>query len=131
FQPPMPLNCGEELVAGRLREHFDGRRRIIPGRPANLTGALPGRNACQYRSACSLGCPFGAYFSTQSSTLPAAVATGRLTLRPFAIVTEVLYDPDRQRASGVRVLDAISETTTEYTAPIIFLCASALNTTWL
>jgi choline dehydrogenase-like flavoprotein len=131
FQPPMPLNCGEELVAGRLAKLFDGRRRIIPGRTANLTQQLTGRAPCQYRNACWLGCPYGAYFSTQSSTLPAAAATGRLTLKPFAIATEVLYDRDRKRATGVRVLDAVSEETTDYTAPVIFLCASALNSTWL
>jgi choline dehydrogenase-like flavoprotein len=131
FQPPMALNCGEEMVAARLQRRFGGRRRIIPGRTANLTQALPGRSPCQYRNACWLGCPFGGYFSTQSSTLPAAVATGRLTLKPFAIVTEVLYDRDRTRASGVRVLDAVTDQTTDYTARIIFLCASTLNSTWL
>ncbi|MGH7612553.1 MAG: GMC oxidoreductase [Gemmatimonadales bacterium] len=131
FQPPMPLNCGEETIAKRLARRFRGRRRIIPGRTANITRELPGRAPCQYRNACSLGCPYGAYFSTQSSTLPAAVATGRLTLKPFAIVTEVLYDRDRKRATGVRVLDAVTEQTTDYTARVIFLCASALNTTWL
>jgi choline dehydrogenase-like flavoprotein len=131
FQPAMPLNCGEELVAGRVRGLFDGRRRIIPGRVANLTQPLPGRAPCQYRNACSLGCPYGAYFSTQSSTLPAAMATGRLTLKPFSIVTEILYDRARQRATGVRVLDAASEQTTEYTARVVFVCASTLNSTWL
>jgi choline dehydrogenase-like flavoprotein len=131
FQPPMPLNCGEELVASRLAKQFDGRRRIIPGRTANLTQPLPGRVPCQHRSACWLGCPYGAYFSTQSSTLPAAMATGRLTLRPFAIVTELVYDRDRKRATGVRVLDAVSEQSTVYTAPVAFLCASALNSTWI
>ncbi len=131
FQPPMPLNCGEELIAGRLTKLFDGKRRIIPGRVANLTQGLPGRSACQYRNACWLGCPYGAYFSTQSSTLPAAAKTGRLTLKPFAIVSEVIYDRDRKRATGVRVLDAISNQTTDYTARVIFLCASTLNSTWL
>jgi choline dehydrogenase-like flavoprotein len=131
FQPAMPLNCGEELIAGRVRNLFDGRRRIIPGRVANLTQPLPGRAPCQYRSACWLGCPFGAYFSTQSSTLPAAIATGRLTLKTFAIATEVLYDRDRRRATGVRVLDAVTQRTTDYTARIVFLCASTLNTAWL
>ena len=131
FQPPMPLNCGEDLVAQRVRGRFEGRRRIIPGRCANLTQPLPGRAPCMYRNACWLGCPFGAYFSTQSSTLPAAMATGRLTLKPFAIVTELLYDRDRKRAPGVRVLDAVSEQTTEYTARVIFLCASTLNSAWL
>ncbi|HEX6630008.1 MAG TPA: GMC family oxidoreductase, partial [Gemmatimonadaceae bacterium] len=131
FQPAMPLNCGEELVAGRLAKFFDGRRHIIPGRTANATQALPGRNACQYRDACWLGCPYGAYFSTQSSTLPAAVKTGRLTLKPFAIATEVLYDRNRKRATGVRVLDAVTEQTTDYTARVVFLCASTLNSAWL
>jgi choline dehydrogenase-like flavoprotein len=131
FQPAMPLNCGEQLIAGRLERLFDGRRRMIPGRVANLTQPLPGRSPCQYRDACWLGCPYGAYFSTQSSTLPAAMATGRLTLRPFSIVTEVLYDRDRRRASGVEVLDAVTERVTEYRSRIVFLCASALNSTWI
>ena len=131
FQPAMPLNCGEELIAERLQEHFNGRRRIIPARIANATEALPGRAPCQYRNACSLGCPFGGYFSTQSSTLPAARATDRLTLMPYSIVTELVYDRDKKRATGVRVMDAVSEKTTEFQAPIVFLCASAMNSTWL
>jgi choline dehydrogenase-like flavoprotein len=131
FQAAMPLNCGEELVAGRLAKLYNGRRRIIPGRTANLTRGLEGRTACQYRNACWLGCPFGGYFSTQASTLPAAMKTGRLTLKPFSIVSEVLYDRDRKRATGVRVLDAVSNQATDYTARVVFLCASALNSTWL
>ena len=131
FQPAMPLNCGEELIAGRLRGQFDGRRRMIPGRVANLTQPLPGRSPCQYRNACWLGCPYGGYFSTQSSTLPAAMATGRLTLQPFAIVTEVLYDRDLGRATGVRVMDAVTEEVVDYSARVVFLCASTLNSTWL
>ncbi|MBK8004476.1 MAG: GMC family oxidoreductase [Gemmatimonadetes bacterium] len=131
FQPAMPLNCGEVVVADRLRQQFGGVRRIIPGRTANLTAPRPGRTPCLYRNACWLGCPFGAYFSTQASTLPAALATGRLTLRTFALVTEVTYDRDRRRATGVRVTDAVSGATTEYTARLVFLCASTLNTTWL
>jgi choline dehydrogenase-like flavoprotein len=130
FQPAMPLNCVEEIVAGRVAAKFAGRR-IIPGRVANLTQNLPGRGACQYRNACWLGCPFGGYFSTQSSTLPPARATGRLTLKTFAIVTDLVYDRDRKRARSVRVLDAVTGQTTEYSAPVIFLCASALNSTWL
>lgn len=131
FQPAMPLNCGEAQVAGRLAGHFGGRRRVIAGRTANATQALEGRSACQYRNACWLGCPYGAYFSTQSSTLPAAAKTGKLTLKPWSIVTEVLYDKNRKRATGVRVLDAVTEEWTEYGAKIIFLCASTLNSTWL
>jgi choline dehydrogenase-like flavoprotein len=131
FQPAMPLNCGEVVVADKAKKLFDGRRRIIPGRTANLTQQLTGRSACQYRNACWLGCPYGAYFSTQSSTLPAAAKTGRLTLKPFAIVREVLYDKNTKRAKGVRVLDAVTEQTVDYNAKIIFLCASTINTAWL
>ena len=131
FLPAMPLNCGEQLVSDRLKKSFDGKRHLIPGRTANATKALPGRNACQYRNACWLGCPFGGYFSTQSSTLPAAMKTGNLTLKPWAIVTEVLYDRNAKRATGVRVLDATTNQTTDYQSKIVFLCASALNSTWL
>jgi choline dehydrogenase-like flavoprotein len=131
FQPAMPLNCAESLFAKRLTKMYDGKRRLISSRTANLTQALTGRGACQYRDACWLGCPYGAYFSTQSSTLPAAMKTGRLTLKVFAIASEVLYDKDRKRATGVRVLDAITNQTTDYAAPVVFLCASTLNSAWL
>lgn len=127
----MPLNCGEQQTADRLSRAFDGKRRIISGRTANLTQPLPGRTQCQYRDKCWLGCPFGGYFSTQSSTLPAAMATGRLTLRPFAIVTEVRYDKATRRAQGVRVMDALTNEVWEADAKIVFLCASTLNSTWL
>ena len=131
FQPEMPLNCAESLFAERLAKMHGGKRRLISSRTANLTRPLPGRSACQYRDACWLGCPYGAYFSTQSSTLPAAMATGRLTLEVFAIASEVLYDRDRKRATGVRVVDAITNEVVDYHAPIVFLCASTLNSTWL
>jgi choline dehydrogenase-like flavoprotein len=131
FQPAMPLNCAEQFVADGLTRKFGRRRRLIPARTANLTLPLPGRSPCQYRNACGLGCPYGAYFSTQSSTLPAAMKTGRLTLQPFAIATEVLYDKDRKRATGVRVLDAVTNQVTDHVAKIVFLCASTLNSTWL
>ena len=131
FQPAMPFTCGEERSAERLSKHFGGKRKIIPGRVANLTQPLPGRAPCQYRRACWLGCPYGAYFSSQSSTLPAAMATGRVVLRPFAIATELDYDADNKRVRGVRVMDAVTNNTTQYNAKIVFLCASTLNSTWL
>jgi len=131
FQPAMALNCAEEQMAGRLTKLYDGKRRLISSRTANLTKALTGRGACNYRDACWLGCPYGAYFSTQSSTLPAAMATGRLTLKPFSIASEVLFDKDKKRASGVRVVDALTNAVTDYSAKVVFLCASTLNSTWL
>lgn len=104
---------------------------MIIGRTANITEPLPGRTKCQYRNKCALGCPFGGYFSTQSSTLPAATATGKLTLRPWSIVTKILYDKDKKRATGVEVLDAETNKTYQYFAKIIFLNASSFNSTWI
>jgi len=131
FMPPIALNCVEEEAAQKVAAKFGGKRRVIHSRVANATLKLPNRYPCQYRDACWLGCPYGGYFSTQSSTLPAAAATKRLTLKPFSIVTEVLYDKDAKRATGVRVLDAVTNETTDYKAKVVFLCASALNSTWV
>lgn len=131
FQPPMELNCVEKDVAARLKTHYNNNRHLIIGRTANLTQPIQNRVNCQYRNKCWLGCPFGGYFSTQSSTLPAAVATGNLTLRPFSIVTQILYDKDTKKAKGVEVLDAETNQTYQYFAKIIFLNASTFNSTWI
>ena len=128
----MPLNCAEEMIAGRAREAVRGPPPHHPGPRRQPDAArCPAARPCQYRNACALGCPSGSYFSTQASTLPAARATGRLTLKTFAIVTDVVYDRDRKRATGVRVMDAVTKATTEYSAQVVFLCASTLNSTWL
>jgi choline dehydrogenase-like flavoprotein len=131
FLPPMELNCVEKDVAKRLQDHYKGQRHMIIGRVANLTAPLQSRTNCQYRNKCWLGCPFGGYFSTQSSTLPAAMKTGNLTLRPFSIVQEVIYDKDTKKAKGVRILDAETNKTYDYFAKIVFLNASTLNSSWL
>jgi choline dehydrogenase-like flavoprotein len=127
----MELNCVEKDVAKRLQDHYKGQRHLIIGRVANLTAPLQARTACQYRNKCWLGCPYGAYFSTQSSTLPAAMQTGNLTLRPFSIVKEVIYDKDTKKAKGVRILDAETNQTYDYFAKIVFLNASAMNSAWV
>jgi choline dehydrogenase-like flavoprotein len=131
FLPPMEMTCVEKDVAARIKAHYKGQRTMIIGRTANLTVPHQGRTNCQYRNKCWLGCPFGAYFSTQSSTLPAAMKTGNLTVRPHSIVTRVLYDKDTKKASGVEVLDAETMKTYEYKAKIVFLNASTLNSTWI
>jgi choline dehydrogenase-like flavoprotein len=131
FMPPIALNCAEEMISGKLAKQFGGKRHLIPGRAANITQPHHGRGACQSRNACWLGCIYGAYFSTQSSTLPAAVATGNLTLMPYQIVSEIIFDKDKKRASGVRVMDALTMKTRDFNAKIIFVCASTLNSTWL
>jgi choline dehydrogenase-like flavoprotein len=130
FLPPMELNVVEKDVAARIRQRWNDRRLII-GRIANLTQAHNGRGPCQYRDKCWLGCPYGAYYSTQSASLPAAAATGKLTLRPFSIVREIRYDRDRKRATGVAVLDAETKQEIDYTANVVFLCASTFNSTWI
>jgi choline dehydrogenase-like flavoprotein len=129
FQPPMPLNCVEKDVAERVKKAFDGKRLVTIGRVANLTQPLEGRSQCQFRNKCSLGCPFGGYFSTQASTMPAAVKTGNLTLRPWSIVTKLIYDKDSKKASGVEIIDGETNQTYEFNAKIVFLCASAFNST--
>ena len=130
FLPPMEMNCVEKEVKKRIESKFKDRIMTI-GRSANLTQAHKGRASCQYRNMCIRGCPFGAYFSTQSSTLPPAMATGNLTLRPDSIVTEVIYDPETQKAKGVRVMDTETREYTEYYAKIVFLCASTVGSTWI
>ena len=131
FMPAMEMNCVEKDVASRLKQHYQNKRSMIIGRTANITEALPGRTNCQYRNKCWLGCPFGAYFSTQSSTLPAAMNTGKLTVRPWSIVTKILYDKDTKKAKGVEIIDAETNKTYQYFAKIIFLNASTFNSAWI
>lgn len=131
FMPPMELNCVEKDVAARIKEHYKNARTMIIGRTANITVPHNDRTNCQYRNKCWLGCPFGAYFSTQSATLPAARKTGNLTLRPMSIVTKILYDKDTKKAKGVEILDAETNKTYEYFSRIVFVNASTLNSTWI
>jgi choline dehydrogenase-like flavoprotein len=134
FLPAMDLNIVEKDVASKIKAHYNNKRTLIIGRTAHVTGPLghsPQRTNCQYRDMCWNGCPFGAYFSTQSSTLPAAMATGKLTLGINSIVKEIIYDKDTKMAKGVRVIDAETNQTKDYFSKIVFLCASALNSAWI
>jgi len=130
FLPPMEMTCVEKYLRDKIRENFDDRILTI-GRTTNLTQQHNGRGPCMYRNRCIRGCPFGAYFSSQSSTLPAAQATGNLTLRPHSVVNEIIYDSKTQRATGVRFIDAETLETHEYFARIIFLNASTLGSTFV
>ena len=135
FLPPMEMFFVEKEVKQRIEKAYPGRKMTI-GRVANLSKAAEeqlgvGRSPCQFRNRCSYGCPFGAYFSTQSATLPPAAKTGRLTLRPDSVVTEIVYDDSKQRATGVRVRDAVTMQDREFFAKVIFVCASALSSTAL
>jgi len=131
FLPAMQMNCVEKDVSDRIKKHYNSTRHMIIGRSANLTAPIPGRTQCQFRNRCWEGCPFGGYFSTQSSTLPAAMKTGNLTVRPFSIVTKILYDKNTQKATGVEILDAETNQTYEYHAKVVFVNASALNSAWV
>ncbi len=130
FEPMFALNCVEEHVKEKVAENFDGRV-FTSGRVAHINSEkqFEGRTRCQHRNRCSRGCPFGAYFSSNSSTLPAAERTGNLTLRPDSIVTEVIYDADSKKATGVKVIDRITNEVFEFKANVIFLCASAIAST--
>ncbi|NNF82846.1 MAG: GMC family oxidoreductase [Flavobacteriaceae bacterium] len=132
FLKPMNLNCVEEKLKESLTSQFDDGRVLTIGRTAHITeGIKPGmgRSTCQYRNRCMRGCPYGAYFSSNSSTLPTAEETGNMTLRPHSIVYEVIYDDNEKRATGVRVIDTETKEKIEYKAKIIFLCASAVAST--
>ena len=131
YLPPMQLNCVEKDMAAKIKGLYNGDRKIIIGRTAHATAPMQNGRQCQFRDKCWFGCPFGGYFSTQSATLPAAMATKNLTLRPWAIVTKILYDKDTKKATGVEVLDGETMKTYEYKAKIIFLNASALNSAWV
>jgi len=128
FQQPIPLNVVEQDLRRRIQALYPERRLTI-ARAAVLTEPLPGRLPCHYCGPCWRGCSTGSYFSSQSSTLPAAVATGNLTLRPHSVVHSIIYDEQQDSAVGVRVVDAETKETLEYRARIIFLCASTLGST--
>jgi choline dehydrogenase-like flavoprotein len=130
FLPPMQMNCLEQHVRRRIAGAFSGRVMTI-GRVANLTQPHNGRGTCQYRNRCIRGCPYGAYFSSNAATLPAGYATGNLTLRPFSIVNQLIYDKDKSRATGVRVIDAQTNEVVEFHAKVIFCCASAVASTFI
>lgn len=127
FSPPMELNCVEEVLKKNMAENYKDRVLTI-GRVAHITGnkTYDGRSACQFRNRCMRGCPFGGYFSSNSSTLPAAERTGNMTLRPFSIVSEVIYDSETGKATGVQVIDTESGEKLEFKSKVVFLCASAI-----
>ena len=126
FLPAMEMNCVEKMVKNNLKNKLG--RDVIIGRTANHTAKVGTRGPCQYRNKCHQGCPFSGYFSSNSATLPAAAATGNLTLRPNSITTEVIYDKETKKSKGVRIIDSETMQTEEFFAKIIFLNASTLGT---
>jgi choline dehydrogenase-like flavoprotein len=130
FLPPFEMNCVEKSFTEAVERKFQDRRVII-GRVANLTQPVKGRGQCQTRNLCHRGCPYGAYFSTNASTLPAAFATGNLTLRPYSLVNRVLYDEQKGKATGVEIIDSETNEVIEYYSRIVFLNAATLGTAFI
>ena len=135
FQPPMQLNSVEKHLQSSIAQNYTDRQMIV-GRCAHLTQPTPeqlamGRGQCQNRNLCYRGCPFGAYFSSQSSTLPAAAKTKKMTMRPNSVVHSIIYDEKKQKATGVRVIDSQTKQMTEYYAKVIFVNAACINTNLL
>jgi choline dehydrogenase-like flavoprotein len=131
YLKPMELTCVEDHLKSDIKKNYKDRILTI-GRTAIITeGTKPGlgRSTCQHRSRCRRGCPFGSYFSSNSSTLPAAEVTGNMTLRPNSLVHEIIYDADLKRATGVRVIDSETKEVHEFNAKVIFLCASTIPST--
>ncbi|MDA9630454.1 GMC family oxidoreductase [Flavobacteriaceae bacterium] len=131
YLKPMELTCVEDHLKSDIKKNYKDRILTI-GRTAIITeGSKPGlgRSTCQHRSRCRRGCPFGSYFSSNSSTLPAAEVTGNMTLRPNSLVHEIMYDADSKRATGVRVIDSETKEVHEFNAKVIFLCASTVPST--
>lgn len=130
FLPPMEMNCVEKDFKSIIENKFSDRK-VIMGRVANLTKPVKGRGQCQARDLCHRGCPYGAYFSTNASTLPAAHATGNLTLKANALVNKVIYDDKKGKAVGVELIDTETQEVIEYYSKIIFLNAATLGTAFI
>jgi len=135
FMPGFPLNAVEDHFRKHLQKSHPDRH-VISARCAHLSKPQPihyeqGRVQCQNRTLCQRGCPFGGYFSSNSSTLPWAMKSGNLTLTPNQVVQAILYDEQKGRATGIRVMDTHTKATTEYYAPVLFVNAGALNTNLL
>jgi choline dehydrogenase-like flavoprotein len=128
LMPPFEMNCVEKHIRKRVEQDFKDRR-YINARAAVLTQPHNGRGKCMSRNLCRRGCPYGAYFSSNSSTIPAALKTGNLTIRPYTIVESILYDSTKKLANGVRVIDTETKESTEFFAKIVSINASTISST--
>jgi len=130
YQPPFEMNAVEKFFKKKIETCYSDRKVII-GRTANLTKPVQGRGQCQARDLCHRGCPYGAYFSTNASTMPAAYATGNLTVRPHSLVNKVLYDEQKQKATGVEIIDTETNQTEIFYSRVVFLNASTVATSFI
>jgi choline dehydrogenase-like flavoprotein len=130
FQPAFEMNAVEKFFKEKIESRYSDRK-VIMGRTANLTKPVQGRGQCQARDLCHRGCPYGAYFSTNASTMPAAYATGNLTVRPHSLVNKILYDEKKQKASGVEIIDLETSQTRSFYSRIVFINASTVATSFI
>ncbi len=130
FQPAFEMNIVEKDFQKQVSKKYTDRH-VIVGRSANLTQPINGRSICQSRDLCFRGCPWGAYFSSNSCTIPAALKTGNLTIRPYSLVNRVIYDEQKQRASGVEIIDTQTKQTEEFYSRILFINAATAATTFI
>jgi choline dehydrogenase-like flavoprotein len=131
FLPPLELSCVESYFKDFVSKNYQDRH-VIYARCAHLTEPKAihleqGRGQCQNRNLCQRGCPFGGYFAANSTTIPWAMKTGNMTLRPFSVVQSIVYDEKKGKATGVQVVDTNTKEVTEYFARVIFLNAAATN----
>jgi choline dehydrogenase-like flavoprotein len=127
FLPPMEHNCAELVVKDAIAKYFPGERLMTIGRTAILTQRHNGRAPCHYCGPCARGCITRSYFSSLNSTLPAALTTGKVTVRPHSVVHSLIFDSKTRRVSGVRIIDGQTRQTIEFKSRVVFLCASALE----
>jgi choline dehydrogenase-like flavoprotein len=127
FLPPMELNCAELVVKDAIAKYFPGERMMTIGRTAILTQKHNGRAPCHYCGPCARGCITRSYFSSLNSTLPAALTTGKVTVRPHSVVHSLMFDAKTRKVSGVRIIDGQTKQTVEFRGRIVFVCASALE----
>ena len=132
FLKPWESNVVEEYFSQQVKKHY-GDRHVIYGRCAHLTESKPifvkqGRGLCMSRRICQRGCPLGGYFNANSTLIPWALKTGNMTLKPNSVVHSIIYDENKQKATGVRVIDTHTKESREYFANVIFVNAATLNT---
>jgi choline dehydrogenase-like flavoprotein len=134
FLPSWGLNVVEEHFKAQIKKHYGNDRHLIYGRVAHITEPKDihlqqGRTRCMSQNMCNRGCVLGGYFSSNASTIPWAMKTGNMTMRPDAVVHSIIYDEQKEKATGVRIIDRHTMEMEEFYADIIFVNASAINST--
>lgn len=113
FLEPRPMTPAEKIFKERVEKKFGDRRVLISRGIGGGRGPAPGEVQPKIAST--------------ATTLRAAEATGRLTVRPNSVVGRILTEADGSRAIGVEVYDAETGQSEEIHARFVFLCASTIE----